>query len=56
VLGGAVLLTLCDTLARTLAAPAQLPTGAVTAVLGGPFFVIILLGQKRRAAMWGRGS
>jgi iron complex transport system permease protein len=54
VLGGAVLLTVCDTLARTVTAPAQLPTGAVTAVLGGPFFVFILLGQKRRAAMWGR--
>ncbi len=54
VLGGAVLLTVCDTLARTVAAD-QLPTGAVTAVLGGPFFVMILVGQKRRAAMWGRG-
>ncbi len=54
VFGGAVLLTLCDTLARTVTAPAQLPTGAVTAVLGGPFFVLILVGQKRRAAMWGR--
>jgi iron complex transport system permease protein len=53
VFGGAVLLTLCDTLARTVA-PDQLPTGAVTAVLGGPFFVMILVGQKRRAAMWGR--
>lgn len=53
VLGGAALLTVCDTLARTLAAPAQLPTGAVTAVLGGPFFVAILVGQKRRAALWG---
>lgn len=54
VFGGAVLLTVCDTLARTITWPAQLPTGALTAVLGGPFFVIILVGQKRRAAMWGR--
>ncbi len=53
VLGGALLLTVCDTLARTVA-PAPLPTGAVTALLGGPFFVLILLKQKRRAAMWGR--
>lgn len=52
--GGGVLLVVCDTLARTLTAPAQLPTGAVTAVLGGPFFVLILIGQKRRAALWGR--
>lgn len=53
VLGGAVLLTVCDTLARTVTAPAQLPTGAVTAVLGGPFFVFLLVGHKRRAALWG---
>jgi iron complex transport system permease protein len=50
---GAIVLTVCDTLARTVMAPAQLPTGAVTAVLGVPFFVAILLGHKRRAAMWG---
>ena len=54
VFGGAVLLTICDTLARTVTAPAPLPTGAVTALLGGPFFVLILVGQKKRAAMWGR--
>ncbi len=52
--GGAVLLTVCDTLARTVIPLHHLPTGAVTAVLGGPLFVRILLGQKRRAAMWGR--
>jgi iron complex transport system permease protein len=54
ILGGAVLLVLCDTIARTITAPAQLPTGAVTAVLGGPLFVAILIRQKQRAAMWGR--
>ncbi len=52
VFGGAILLTVCDTLARTVTTP--LPTGAVTALLGGPFFVMILLRQKSRAAMWGR--
>ncbi len=54
VFGGAVLLVVCDTISRTLIVQAQLPTGAVTAVLGGPFFVYILVSQKRRAAMWGR--
>lgn len=53
--GGAVLLVVCDTLARTVIAPAHLPTGAVTAVLGGPFFLYILVAQKKRAAVWGRG-
>lgn len=52
--GGAILLVVCDTLARTVIAPAHLPTGAVTAVLGGPFFLFILVSQKRRAAVWGR--
>jgi iron complex transport system permease protein len=55
VLGGGVLLTVCDTFARMIVHPLLLPTGAVTAVLGGPFFMLILIGQKRRAAMWGRG-
>jgi iron complex transport system permease protein len=52
--GGAILLMICDTLARTLTYPALLPTGAVTAVLGGPFFIGILVQRKRYAAMWGR--
>ena len=52
-LGGAAVLAVCDTLARTVLAPAQLPTGAVTAVLGVPFFMAILLRNKHRAAMWG---
>jgi iron complex transport system permease protein len=52
--GGATLLVVCDTLARTLTAPAHLPTGAVTAVLGGPFFIFILVQRKRYAALWGR--
>jgi iron complex transport system permease protein len=50
--GGGILLAVCDTLARTATSPAPLPTGAVTAVLGGPFFVAILLAHRRRAAMW----
>ncbi len=54
IFGGAILLVLCDTLARTVVASTQLPTGAVTAVLGGPFFVYILVRQKQRAALWGR--
>ena len=56
ILGGAIVLTLCDVLARTLFAPARLlPTGAVTTVLGIPVFFVILLGHKRRAGLWSRG-
>ena len=54
IFGGAVLLVLCDTLARTIVPMHHLPTGAVTAVLGGPFFVGILVRGKRNAALWAR--
>jgi iron complex transport system permease protein len=53
--GGAIVLVLCDTLARTVVPLHHLPTGAVTAVLGVPFFLVILVGQKQRALLWGRG-
>lgn len=42
-LGGAVLLLLADTLARTLAAPAELPVGLLTSLIGGPYFLWLLL-------------
>ncbi len=40
---GAVVLLLADMLSRTVVAPAELPIGIVTATLGGPFFLWILL-------------
>jgi iron complex transport system permease protein len=51
IFGGAIVLAICDTLARTLVPANHLPTGAVTAVLGVPFFFGILLANKRRS--WG---
>jgi iron complex transport system permease protein len=43
---GAILLLLADTAARTVASPAELPIGIVTAVIGAPFFLILLLRQR----------
>lgn len=43
---GAVLLLLADMIARTIVAPAELPIGIVTAVIGGPFFLYILLRNR----------
>lgn len=43
---GAVFLTLADALSRTLVAPAELPIGIVTAAIGAPFFLWLLL-QRR---------
>lgn len=45
-LGGAVLLSLSDLLARLLSQPAELPVGVVTTLLGGPFFLFLLWRQK----------
>jgi len=41
-LGGAILLLLADTLARTILSPMQLPTGVLTAMLGVPLFLYLL--------------
>lgn len=41
-LGGATLLILADTAARTLAAPLELPVGALLALVGGPYFLFVL--------------
>ena len=46
VLLGAALLVVADTFARTLAAPAELPIGIVTATIGAPFFLYLLLRQR----------
>jgi iron complex transport system permease protein len=40
-LGGAFL-AVCDTAARTVLAPAEVPVGVITAMLGGPFFIWLL--------------
>jgi iron complex transport system permease protein len=47
-LAGAIVLTLADTLSRTIVAPSELPIGILTALLGTPFFIYILWEQKRK--------
>lgn len=47
-LGGATLLVLADLLARTLAAPAEIPVGLFTAFAGGPFFLALILRTRRQ--------
>jgi iron complex transport system permease protein len=41
-LGGAIAIVLADTLARTIAAPTELPVGAMTAMAGAPVFIYLL--------------
>lgn len=44
---GAVVLTLADLLARTIVAPAELPIGILTAIIGVPVFIYIIFREKR---------
>jgi len=46
-LAGALLLTLADVLARLVIAPAELPLGVVTALVGGPFFLMMIVYRRR---------
>lgn len=48
---GAIILVISDTVARTIAAPAELPIGILTAGFGAPFFLFMLLRQRRKA-LW----
>ena len=44
---GALLLLIADDVARTIVAPAELPVGIVTALLGSPFFLFLLKSRQR---------
>ncbi|HUU68341.1 MAG TPA: iron ABC transporter permease [Planctomycetota bacterium] len=44
---GGTFLVLCDLLAQLVIAPAQIPVGVITALLGGPFFLWLLVGSSR---------
>ena len=46
-LAGGILLLIADTLARVIIAPVELPTGILTAILGAPFFIMLLIQQRR---------
>jgi iron complex transport system permease protein len=47
VLLGAVLVSVADTIGRTIIAPGQLPVGLVTALVGTPYFVHLLWRTRR---------
>lgn len=46
-LAGACLLLLADTLARTLVQPAEMPVGLLTSLIGGPYFLWLILRSRR---------
>jgi iron complex transport system permease protein len=45
---GGLFLVLCDTIARTLNTQSELPIGIVTAFIGGPFFIYLIIKRSRR--------
>ena len=47
---GAGFLCVCDTLARIVIAPTEIPVGVLTALAGGPFFIWLL--RSRRRSLW----
>jgi iron complex transport system permease protein len=46
-LAGAIVLILCDTIARTIVRPAELPVGIFTSILGCPFFIYLIRKRKK---------
>ena len=46
-LAGGLLLIIADSFARVVVSPAELPTGIVTALMGAPFFIALLVQQRR---------
>ena len=51
---GAIFLVLADTFGRIVVAPAQLPVGVITAIAGGPFFLILLIKHTRKIDWFGK--
>ncbi len=50
-LGGAILLVVADLIARVAVAPSELPIGVITAAIGTPFFVYLLIQSKNKGAI-----
>jgi iron complex transport system permease protein len=46
-LAGGLFLVICDTVARTIFAPVEIPVGVITALIGGPFFLFLLRRSSR---------
>ena len=42
ILGGGFFLMICDTLARTVTAPGELPVGVLTAIVGAPYLILLI--------------
>jgi iron complex transport system permease protein len=46
IFGGAAFLVMCDTISRTALSPLEVPVGVITAIIGGPFFLWLLIRSR----------
>jgi iron complex transport system permease protein len=51
-IGGAAFLMLADLLARTVEAPAEIPIGVITACIGAPFFLFVLMSRRAQRGVF----
>ena len=47
ILCGAIFVLVCDTLARTVLRPSELPVGSLTSMVGAPLFIYLLYKNKK---------
>lgn len=52
-IGGAILVVLADLAARTMISPLELPLGVLTALVGGPFLLVLMMKTRRAEGGWG---
>lgn len=52
-LGGAILVLVADLASRVIVAPSELPLGVLTALLGGPFLLFLMMRTRRAEGGWG---
>lgn len=45
---GAIFLVFCDTIARTIAMPTEIPVGIITSIFGAPYFVMLVVTRRRK--------
>ena len=46
---GAIFMVICDTVCKTVVAPGELAIGAVTSLIGAPYFLFLLMGSRLRS-------
>lgn len=47
-LWGAIFLVVCDTIARTIASPTEIPVGIITSIFGAPYFVVLIVRNNKK--------